>query len=518
MSSTDSAYPEPFNVATYFVDRNVQAGRGEHLAVHCGDQRLTYAQVLSMVNKTGNLLAQKGVKQGDRVVLLLPDSPAFVSSFWGAIKIGAVPIPINTLLTGEEFAFTLRDSRARALIAEVSLLEKAETQLYNLSDLAVVLAADGTKPGFESFDALLENNSAELQPAPTRAEDPAFWLYTSGSTGAPKGAIHLHRSMVHCFENFAKGILGITAQDRTFSASKLFFAYGLGNGLYFPFGVGASTVLLPERAAAEMVFQVIDRFKPTLFFAVPTLYSAMLQLPDAEKQYDLSSIGRAVSAGEALPAALWQKFRERFGITILDGIGSTEMLHMFISNRQDDVKPGCSGKIVTGYEARITDEQGVEMSPGQIGNLWIRGKSSAAAYWNRPDVTKATFVDGWTMTGDRYVQDESGYFWYHGRSDDMLKVSGMWVSPVEVENAILAHPAVAECAVVGARDADGLTKPKAFIVPGASAPPAGQFEEELFEFLKTKLAGYKVPRWVVLSDSLPKTATGKIQRFRLRQT
>jgi len=518
MSSTDSAYPETFNVASHFVDRNVQEGRGEHVAVLCGDQQLTYAQVLSMVNRAGNLLAQKEVQRGDRVVLLLPDSPAFVSSFWGAIKIGAVPIPINTLLTGEEFAFTLRDSRARALVAEGSLLEKVESHLSSLSDLAVVLAADGTKPRFESFDALLESASAELQPAPTRAEDAAFWLYTSGSTGAPKGAIHLHRSMVHCFEYFAKGILGITGQDRTFSASKLFFAYGLGNGLYFPFGAGASTVLLPERAAAEMVFQVIDRYKPTLFFAVPTLYSAMLQIPDAEKQYDLSSISRAVSAGEALPVSLWQRFRERFGITILDGIGSTEMLHMFISNRQNKAKPGSSGKIITGYEARITDEQGVELPSGQIGNLWIRGKSSAAAYWNRPDVTKATFVDGWTMTGDKFVKDENGYFWYHGRSDDMLKVSGMWVSPVEVENAILAHPAVAECAVVGARDADGLTKPKAFVVPAASAPPAGQFEKELFEFLKSKLAGYKVPRWLVLTDSLPKTATGKIQRFKLRLT
>jgi len=512
------ALSESFNVATYFVDRNVEDGRGQQLAVLCGDQQLSYAEVLNLVNRAGNVLAQKGLRKGDRIVILLPDSPNFVASFWGAIKIGAVPIPMNTLLTGEEYAFMLRDSGARALIVDGSLLEKVAPHLPSLPNLTATLAVGRNQLAFESFENLLEGASSQLTPAPTRPEDPAFWLYTSGSTGTPKGAIHQHRDMVHCFESYAKGILRITAQDRVFSASKLFFAYGLGNALYFPLGVGASTILLPERATAEKAFQVIDRYRPTLFFAVPTLYAAMFQVPDAEKQYDLSSVRCAVSAGEALPAALWEKFRERFEITILDGIGSTEMLHIFISNRLDDVKPGSSGRIVPGYEAKITAEHGNEAAPGEIGNLWVRGNSAAAGYWNRPEQTRATFVGGWTMTGDKYIGDENGYFWYCGRTDDMLKVSGMWVSPVEVENAILAFPSVAECAVVGTCDADGLTKPKAFVVPSASAPPPEQLENQLREFLRTKLAGYKMPRWFVFTESLPKTATGKIQRFKLRQS
>jgi benzoate-CoA ligase len=322
--------------------------------------------------------------------------------------------------------------------------------------------------------------------------------------------------MMYCLETYAKQILHLTSHDRTFSGSKLFFAYGLGNALYFPFGVGASTVLLPERPTPEKVFQVIDRYKPTIFYGVPTLYAAMLQVPDVEKKYDLSSVRCAVSAGEALPAPLWEKFRARFGLTILDGIGSTEMLHIFISNRCDDVMPGSSGKLVPGYEAKITDEQGRELPDGEIGNLWIRGESAAAGYWNRRERTRATFVGEWVMTGDKYIRDEKGYFCFSGRSDDMLKVGGLWVSPAEIESALLAHPAVAECAVVGCNDTDGLTNPKAFVVAASSTSPGELLGNELQEFLKGKLASYKIPRWIVFAESLPKRATGKIQRFKLR--
>ena len=517
MTSVKNPLAEKFNAATHFVDRNVEEGRAHEVAIFYDDQQLTYGQVLDMVNRAGNLLAQQGVGKQERVLLLLPDSPAFVACFWGAIKIGAVPIPTNTLLSGEEYEFVLRDSGAHALVVDADLLDKVEPYLDRLPDLRTVLVARKSKPGFKSLDQLAQGASDQLIAAPTRRDDPAFWLYTSGSTGAPKGAIHRHRDMVCCLEQYAKPVLQISSQDRTFSASKLFFAYGLGNGLYFPFGVGASTVLLAERATAQKVFQMIDRYRPTLFFGVPTLYAAMLQILDAEKHYDLSSVRCAVSAGEALPAPLWEKFHHRFGITILDGIGSTEMLHIFISNRLDDTKPGSSGKLVPGYEAKITDEQGIEVSPGQIGNLWIRGESAAAGYWNRSDRTQATFVSGWTMTGDKYIRDENGHFWYCGRSDYMLKVSGLWVSPTEVESALLAHPAVAECALVGALDPNGLIKAKAFVVASSSAPPAEQLQSELREFVKARLADYKVPRWIVFVESLPKTATGKIQRFKLRE-
>jgi benzoate-CoA ligase len=306
------------------------------------------------------------------------------------------------------------------------------------------------------------------------------------------------------------------ASDRTFSTSKLFFAYGLGNALYFPFGVGASTVLLAERPSAEKVFEIVTRHRPTIFFAVPAVYAAMLQAPEAT-QPDLRSIRCAVSAGEALPAPLWERFRERFGIPILDGIGSTEMLHMFISNRSGDVVPGSSGKIVPGYSARIVDENAHEVSPGQMGELQVCGESAAAGYWKRPELTEATFRGDWTVTGDKYICDERGYYWYSGRSDDMLKVSGLWVSPVEVETALLAHPAVLECAVVGATDSDGLTKPKAFVVLKNPLYGPAAILAELRDLLHSRLPGYKVPQWIVSMDRLPRTATGKIQRFKLRE-
>ncbi|HLW79445.1 MAG TPA: benzoate-CoA ligase family protein, partial [Terriglobia bacterium] len=310
-------------------------------------------------------------------------------------------------------------------------------------------------------------------------------------------------------------VLGITSDDRTFSTSKLYFAYGLGNGLYFPFGAGATTVLFAERPTADKLFEAVHRHRPTLFFAVPAVYAAMLQAAESQEA-DLTSVRAAISAGEGLPAPLWDRFRQRFGISILDGIGSTEMLHMFISNRPDDVVPGSSGRPVPGYEARIVDERGEDVRAGELGELLIRGDSAAPEYWNRPDLTRSTFRGEWTATGDKFVCDEHGYFWHHGRTDDMMKVSGLWVSPMEIESALLTHPAVAECAVVAATDSDGLTRPKAFVV---LRPPASEAttEAELTGFLRGRLAGYKVPRWIVPIAGLPRTATGKIQRFKLRQ-
>ncbi len=508
--------PERFNVAEYFIDRHLEEGRGDVPGMLYGEKSLTYRQIAERVNRAANAFRQAGVGRGDRVMLLLLDSPNFVAAFWGAIKIGAVAVPANTLLMPDDYAFMLRDSGARCLVVEDALFEKVADLLPGLKGLQTVWVAGQARGRYESFEEKSSDVPTEAAAAATHRDDPAFWLYTSGSTGRPKAAIHRHRDMVCCLENFAKQVLRISSHDRTFSASKLFFAYGLGNGLYFPFGVGASTVLLAGRPTAEKVLEVISRYHPTIFFAVPSLYAAMLQVPDVEG-YDLGSVRCAVSAGEVLPAPLWTRFRERFGLSILDGIGSTEMLHMFISNRQDDIVPGSSGRPVPGYDARIVDEAGNDVAPGQMGSLWIRGESAAAGYWNRPELSRTTFKGEWTLTGDKYISDERGYYWYCGRTDDMLKVSGMWVSPVEIESALLAHPSIVECALVGATDHDGLTKPKAFVVLKKTVPPSAEFDAELRQFLRGKLPGYKIPQWIVPVESLPKTATGKIRRFKLRE-
>ncbi len=522
MGTVAPSIPEHFNVTQYFVDRHLDEGRGDQVAVLYGEQKFTYQQLSEQVNRAANALRRHGVGRLDRVLILLRDSPAFVAAFWGSIKLGAVAIPVNTLLTTDEYEFMLRDSGARCLVVQDCLLDVVAPALGRLDNLKMVCVTGRDEAGHESFEAGHKNFEAEVAQSspeaaatPTHRDDPAFWLYTSGSTGRPKAAIHLHHDMVYCLERYAKGLLQISANDRTFSASKLFFAYGLGNALYFPFGVGAQTVLLAERANAERVLEVISHYRPTIFYGVPSLYAAMLQVPDP-MQYDLGSVRCAVSAGEALPAPLWERFRERFGISILDGIGSTEMLHMFISNRPGDIVPGSSGKLVPGYAAKIVDEQGKEVRSGEMGNLWVRGESAAAGYWNRPELTRGTFRGEWTVTGDKYRCDERGYYWYCGRSDDMLKVRGLWVSPVEIETALLGHPAVVECAAVGATDRDGLQKPKAFVVLNKSVPSSAELEAELLEFLRSRLPGYKVPQWLVVVDSLPKTATGKIQRFKLR--
>ncbi len=518
--------PEYFNAAEYFVDRNVEEGRGDAIAILYQAQAIPYRIVQEQVRRAASLFRLAGVQAGDRIILILLDSPAFVWAFWGAIRAGAVPVPLNTLFSPEECDFVIRDSESRFLVVHDRMVEKVAPSARQKRDLIVWVAGERqpglpAQAGFKSFEEELARSSGQDAPARTRRDDPAFWLYTSGSTGHPKGAIHRHRDMVYCLETYAKQVLQISSADRTFSTSKLFFAYGLGNALYFPFGVGASTILLSERPQAEAVMEVITRSKPTIFYAVPTIYAAMLQVPNPER-YDLRSIRCAVSAGEALPAPLFDRFRERFGISILDGIGSTEMLHMFISNRAGDIKPGSCGREVPGYEARIVDEHGDGLPPRQIGELLIRGDSRAAGYWKRPDLTQATFRGEWTATGDKFVKDEQGYFWFCGRSDDMLKVSGLWVSPLEIESVLLTHPAVLECAVVGAADDDGLIKPKAFVVLknpaclSGPAPPAGAVEAELNSFLRAKLPSYKVPRWIVLAEALPRTATGKVQRFKLR--
>ncbi|MEO8677740.1 MAG: benzoate-CoA ligase family protein [Vicinamibacterales bacterium] len=508
--------PERFNAAAYFVDRHLAEGRGAKVAIECGDDTVTYAQLHERVNRFGDALQSRfGVRPGERVALLLLDGPAFAYAFFGAIKIGAVPIPTNTLWKAADYSYLLNDSYARVVVISEELLQEfGKIPRDSVPEVEHILVAGRGGASLSSpFDQFLADGSPLLEAELMDRDAPAFWLYSSGSTGAPKGCVHLQHDMVVCAELFARGVLGITERDRCFSVAKLFFAYGLGNALYFPLAVGATSILWPGAPAPANVYATIERHRPTLFFSVPTGYGMLLA---HEGTPDLSSVRLAVSAGEALPPALYDRFKERFAIDILDGIGSTEALQMFISNRPGDIRPGSSGRVVPGYDARIVDDQNQLVPPGEIGNLWISGDSTCAYYWNQPEKTRATIDGVWLRTGDKYSQDADGYFWYAGRSDDMLKVGGLWVSPIQVENALMAHPAVQECAVVGREDHDTLIKPCAYVVLRAATPASPALAAELQQFVRDRLAQYKRPRWVEFLPELPKTPTGKIQRFKLR--
>ncbi len=520
ISAADLGIPDTFNAAAYFVDRHLAEGRGARVAIECGDERVTYAALHEKVNRFGRALRETlAVRPEERVMLLLLDEPAFAYAFFGTLKIGAVAVPVNTLLKEPDYRFLLADTRAVVLVVSAALLPLVQNIPADARRRLrhVVVVGQPASAGTLDFDELLAGGAPDLDAEPTSRNDAALWLYSSGSTGVPKGCVHLHHDMAVCAELFGKGVLGIGPGDRTFSVAKLFFAYGLGNALYFPFAVGATTILMPGPPAAARVYDVIERHRPTLFYSVPTGYGMLLahtrpQGPD----FDLSSLRLAVSAGEALPPALFERFRQRFGLEIVDGIGSTEALHMFIANRPGAIRPGSSGHLVPGYEARILDHERRPVAAGEIGNLWIKGDSVCTGYWNQPEKTQDTIEAGWLRTGDKYSCDEDGVFWYAGRADDMLKVGGQWVSPVEVENALLNHPDVHECGVVGHEDRDALVKPLAFVVlrSGVEATPA--LGVALERFVCTQLAEYKRPRWVRFVPELPKTATGKIQRFKLR--
>lgn len=518
ISTGVSTFPDVLNAAEYFVDRHLTEGRGDAIAIECGDRRISYATLSEQVCRAGSALRRElGVRPEERVLLLMLDSPEMVYAFFGAIKIGAVPVPVNTLWTTADYEYVLHDSRAAVIVVSAGLLSRiAETARRCSSVRHVVVAdADGDAESL-GFSPLLASSSPDLTAEPTSRDAPAFWLYSSGSTGRPKGCVHLQHDMIVCADTYAKRVLDISAADRCFSVARLFFAYGLGNAMYFPFAVGATTILSSGPTTAPAVYDIIERFRPTLFFSVPTHYAMMLAHHDPEREFDLSSIRYAVSAGEALPPSVFRRFSERFGLEILDGVGSTEVLHIFISNRPGKIRPGSSGTLVPGYEARLVDENGAPVPTGEIGNLLIRGDSTCAYYWNRHEQTKDTIAGHWIRTGDHYYQDEDGFFWFAGRSDDMLKVGGIWVSPVELEHTLIEHPAVQACGVTGRADRDGLIKPIAFVV--ARVPNAGAaLASELQQFARDRLAPYKRPRWVEFVDSLPTTATGKLQRFKLRE-
>ncbi len=520
-------YPEEFyNSVDYFIDRHIREGRGDKVCAITDQGNFTYGQMQKMTNKMANLFRKLEIKVGERIIMLVLDSPWFFSTFWGAVRMGAVPVPSNTMLTSDDYEYYLNDSQAVALVISERLLpviKAIEGELPFLRDILVVSDNGEFQPPYSQIYAAA---AEEAETVFATKDDIAFWLYTSGTTGGPKGAVHSQSDMQYCADTYGKHILNLQENDIVYSAARLFFAYGIGNGMFYPLSIGGASILNPDPPTPAHAFRLISQYKATLFFGIPTLFGQMLEYkakqdkesgaaPDP-KVHELATVRACPSAGEALPPDLYTKFRERFGVEILDGPGSTEMLHIYVSNRIGDVKPGSSGKPVPGYEAKVVDDEGQELPVGEIGTLWAKGGSSLRYYWRKREKTANTIIGQWINTGDKYYKDAEGYFWPSGRADDMLKVGGIWVSPLEVENCLREHEAVLECAVIGAEDDKNLVKPKAFIVLKQGVAPSGDLEKELKQWVLDRLAKFKYPRWIVFMDELPKTATGKIQRFKLR--
>jgi benzoate-CoA ligase family protein len=519
MAWTTAELPPRFNAAADLLDLNLAAGRGEKVAIRTVDgAELTYAEVAAGANRFGNALGELGVELENRVLLALLDTPEFATAFLGAIKAGVVPIPVNTNLKPHDYAYFLNDSRARAAVVSSQLADRIRSIRDELRYLRHLIVVGEAGPGELSYAEITGAASDELEAAETTPDDMCFWQYSSGTTGFPKGVVHLQHDMRYCCENFARPVLGIGADDVTFSVAKLYFAYGLGNALYFPFSVGATTVLMSGAPAPAAVLDAVRQQRPTLYFGVPTSYANTLAAdPETWAAADFSSVRLCISAGEPLAGSILERWRGRTGTVILDGIGSTECCHIFISNRPHDVRPDSSGTVVPGYEAKVVDEAGQELAPGEVGTLLVKGDSICAFYWNQHDRTKRTIKGEWIDTGDKYSRDAEGYFKYQGRSDDMLKVSGIWVSPTEVEGAINAHEAVLECAVVGVVDDRQLILPEAFVVLQSGSLAGPELEEALRAHVRDRLAHFKCPREFHFVEELPKTATGKIQRFKLRR-
>ena len=492
-----------FNMATPLVDRHVDEGRGARPALRLASGSLTYAELRALVNRAGNALSALGVMREQRVAILLPDGVEFVAAFIGAMKIGAVPVPLNTAARPPELAYMLGDCRARALIAHATLL-RAVSELPS-----IVLRVGSEGPGLD-FAAATNAASSDLEPFPTGVDEPCYWLYSSGTTGSPKGVVHLHGDMLACVTPYAQEVVRIEPEDITFSVARLFFSYGLVNSLLLPLLAGASAVLTSQRPDANHLVQLVRRFRPTLFFSVPTSYAQLCATGDSAA---FASVRLAVSAGEPLPEPLYMRWKALTGVEALDGLGSTEVGYIFCSNLPGQVRPGSSGRMLGDHRARVVDESGQDVADGESGELWVAAASTALHYWNQRERTRRTFVGEWLRTGDRYIRDPDGYLWYQGRLDDVFKVSGQWVSPLEVESCLLQHPSVLECAVVDAADRDGLIKPKAFVV---ATPRASVDAAELQTFVRERLQPHKYPRWVEVVDELPKTASGKVQRFVLR--
>lgn len=509
--------PERFNMVSLLLERHVEQGRSDRVAIYYGKERITYQRLYELTNRTGNALAELGLEPEQRLILLLPDGPEFVATFLGAMKIGAVPVPINVLATPSDLAYFLNDSRSKIVVAGQEFLPKVMACRRDCPLLRHVIVAGEDHGKDLSFQRLADKSSPELKVFPTHRDDPSYWLYSSGTTGQPKGVVHLHHDLVYCVETWGYHVVRFSPDDISYCVPRLFFSYGLNMALYLPLYYGAAVVLSPQRQEPAVVLENVRRYRPTVFFSVPTSYGQILrEIEEKGIEADLSAVRHCVSAGEALPAPLYDRWLNRFGIEILDGLGSTEVGWVYMSNRPGKVKRGSSGLLLPGYEAKIVDPDSRELPPGEMGDLLVSSESLAAGYWNKHQKNKETFLGPWMRTGDCYWRDEEGYFFYGGRTDDVMKVSGIWVSPLEVEQTLLAHEAVAECAVVGAEDEMGLVKPKAFVTLRSGFQPGPELVTALQNFVKGRLAPYKYPRWVEFVSELPKTVTGKIQRYRLR--
>ena len=500
-----------FNVAVPFIDRHLEEGRAGKVAIRAADQEVTYGELTERVNRSGNALNSLGIQPGERVLMVVKDCPEFVYTFFGAIKAGVIPVPVNTMMRVSDYQYLIEDSASAALIYS--------PEFEGTINEALAAAAHSPRRILttDELSARMAEAEPELAAAPATADTVCFWLYSSGSTGNPKGVVHPHRSMVYTSQCSGVDTIGLVEDDSCFSASKMFHSYGFGNALTFPLWVGATTILSDQRVTPEMTFEMFEKYRPSVYFGVPTLYAQQLHAMD-KKMPDTSSLRQCVSAGEALPGDVLNRWQEKTGTLIVDGLGSTEALHIFVGNTPADYKPGTSGRVVGRYQVRIHDEDGNAVAPGDIGTLHVRGGSTAIEYWNNPEKTAKTMLDGgWLNTGDMYYQDDEGYFVNGGRGDDMLKVGGLWCSPFEIEARLIEHAQVLESAVVGRADPDGLIKPQAFIVLNDPADAGPALEEDLRAHCRDGLAHYKYPRWFDFVEELPKTATGKIQRFRLRE-
>jgi benzoate-CoA ligase family protein len=499
-----------FNLVDFFLSDERLETLGQSTAIEFREQRYTYEHLKAEVRRWADELSSRGVKEGDRVAVLLYDSPEFIACFLATATIGAICVPINTFLNREEVDFILNDSGATLLIAEQELAEKHFNSNPDTQSHPAILLID--EPG----RSIVETKRAESPAVEifTTRQTPAILLYTSGSTGTPKGALHVQGNLVETINGFGRSVLQLLPSDKVLSASRLYFAYGLGNSLSFPLAAGATVILVSERPTPQLIAEVFRKQKPTVFFAVPAVYRALLDLHAKDSSVDTTSLRMCVSAGEALPASIFDEWQTVFGPTILDGIGSTEMLHMFISNREGEAKAGSSGKVVPGYDVRILDDSGQTIPIGQQGNLWVKGASAMVGYWQRDDLTAGVIRDGWMRTGDVYRQDDEDYYFHIGRSDDCFKVKGLWVSPIEIETVLAAHPEVIEAAVVASTDENGLATAKAFLVIRNDRET---LKDELYEFARGRLPLFKTPTQYEFVSEMPRTSTGKIQRFKLRE-
>lgn len=507
-----------YNAAVDFVDRNVAEGRGDKTAFIDPARHLTYAELRDAAARIGPMLTRMGIEPENRIALVLLDTVDFPVLFWGAIRAGIVPVLVNTRLTVDQYRYLFEDSRAKAVFVAAALLPVIQEAAKDLSNLKTIVVVGGGPTSVPRLDTLLAAENEGSAPARTCADEVAYWLYSSGTTGMPKGVMHVHSTPMVMAQCAGQRRIGYREDDLVFSAAKLFFSYGLGNAIFCPLWVGATSVFCPEQPTPRTVFEMLRGYQPTMFFAVPTLYAAMLADPECKPENMSGRLRLCFSAGEPLPAHVGLSWKQRFGLDIVNGVGSTEMGHLFLTNLPHAVEYGTSGVPVDGYDLRLVDEDGMDVGDDEIGELLVRGDSSAAGYWNQREKSRRTFVGEWTRTGDKYLRRQDGVYTYCGRTDDMFKVSGIWVSPFEVEGALISHPKVLEAAVVPTEDDNGLIKPKAFVVlkDCRENDASRALYEELKVHVKRTIGPWKYPRWIEFVDSLPKTATGKIQRFMLR--